>query len=161
MDTSRRFKTSGVTLVEVLVGISIVVMMLVAIGLAVNNYVAARTALLSDTKAAYLAEEGYEIVRALRDNNWATMSGLTTGTTYYLSVATSTIAVTNTPEVIDGEYLRSFVVYDAYRNGSDDITSSTTVGASADTDMKEVHVSVGGPSGTSTFTGLLGNLFQP
>ena len=128
------------------------------LGISVNTFVDARRALLNDTKSLYLAEEGYETLRALRDDDWNTLDALIIGTTYYLDVATTTIAVSGTPEVIDGEFYRSFVFNDVYRDADDDVTASTTPGATVDPEILEVTVSVFGPSGTSSLTALLTNL---
>lgn len=151
-------KQSGVTLVEVLVGISIVAVTLIAIGFGVNAYVEARRELITETKSTYLVEEGYEIIRAIRDNDWNTLEALTTGTTYYLAVATTTIAISNSPEIIDSNYRRSFVPQAVYRNGSDDIVTSTTPGATIDDGSRQIDVSVAGPNGTTTLSAILSNL---
>ena len=145
-------------MVEVLVGISIVAVTLIAIGFGVNAYVEARRELITETKSTYLVEEGYEIIRAIRDNDWNTIEALTTGTTYYLAVATTTIAISNSPEIIDSNYRRSFVPRAVYRNGSDDIVPSTTPGATVDAGSRQIDVSVAGPNGTTTLSAILSNL---
>lgn len=152
-------RQAGVTLVEVVIGISIIAIAVVAIGYSVTQYVEARAALLNDAKGAYLAEEGYEIIRAIRDTDWNTIEALTIGTTYYLDVSTTTIAITNTPEIIDTTFNRSFVVQHVYRNASDDIVISTTPGATVDDGSREVEITVGGPNGTSTFEAIITNVF--
>ncbi len=151
-------RQAGVTLIEVLIAISIITSMLVVVGLSVTAYVNARTELLDDMKAVYLAEEGYEMLRALRDDDWNTLDALTRDTIYYFDVATTTLAVGGTPEVVDGSFARSFVLREVYRDGDDDITASTTSGASVDTEIVEVEVTVVGPSGTSSVTSLLSNI---
>lgn len=155
-----RFNQSGVTLVEVVIGISIIATTLVAIGLSVNAYVDARAVLLVNTKAVYLSEEGYEIVRAIRDMNWNTIDALPINTTRYLSVSTTTIAVTTTPEIIDGQFRRSFIVRSVYRSvTTDDIVTSSLPGATVDDGSRKIEISVSGPHGTSTFEAILTNLF--
>jgi type II secretory pathway pseudopilin PulG len=154
-----RISQSGITLVEVVVAISIVTVSLVTIGFSVTAYVDARSALLVNAKAAYLGEEGYEILRALRDENWNTIDGIALDTTKYLAVSTTTISVTSTPEIIDTDYTRSFIVHPLYRNGSDDIVSSTAMGAVVDDDGREVEINVVGPTGTTTFEAILTNLY--
>ena len=155
------FRQKGVTLIEVLIAISIISTIVIAVGFSVNTFVDARTNLLHNTRAVYLAEEGYEIIRALRDDSWSTLDALTLSDTHYLDVATSTIAFSGTQEVIDGLYYRSFVLSEVYRDGSsgDDITASTTAGATVDADMVEVTVSVFGPTGTTSLTAILSNLY--
>lgn len=149
---------SGITLIEVIVAISIIASMVIAIGFSIITYVDARAALLTNTKTLYLAEEGYEILRALRDDDWNTIDTLTVDTYHYLDVATSTIGVTVTPEIIDGEYRRSFIVRDLYRDGTDDVTASTTSGATVDPDSREVEIFVASPLGTSSLHAILTNI---
>lgn len=151
---------SGITLIEVLVAVSIVSAILVVVGFSVTSFVEARSRLLVNTEALYLAEEGYEIVRALRNDDWATIDGYTVDTTYYLDVATTTIAIGGTPEVIDGTYYRSIIFREVYRDGNDDITASTTPGATVDPDMREVEIAVFGPTGTTTLRAIIGNIFS-
>jgi type II secretory pathway pseudopilin PulG len=154
-----RTSESGITLVEVIIGVSIIATLLVAIGFSVTAYVNARTALLNNVKSAYLAEEGYEIIRALRDDDWTTIDALALDTTLYLDVTPSTIAVTNTPEVIDTDFSRSFVLRAVYRDVNDDIVSASNPGATVDDGSREVEITVTGPSGTDTFEAVITNLY--
>lgn len=151
---------SGVSLIEVITGVAIITIILVAIGFAVQTYVAARTTLLVNLKATYLAEEGYEIIRSLRDENWNTIDALPVNTTRYLSVSTTTRAITTTPEVIDTNFRRSFKLQSVYRNSNDDIVASTAPGAALDSETREVEMSVSGPNGTTTFEAILTNLYN-
>ena len=75
-------------------------------------------------KAELIAEEGLEALRLIKGDDWEGLSALTSGTTYYFYLATSSWSVTSTPEVIDGEFYRSFRPYAVYRDASDDIVSS-------------------------------------
>ncbi len=75
-------------------------------------------------KAELIAEEGLEALRLIKGNDWAGLSALTSGSTYYFHLATSSWSVTSTPEVIDGEFYRSFRSYDVYRDASDNIVTS-------------------------------------
>ncbi len=141
------------------IGIGIISVSLVAIGLSINTYVAARSALLNNLKATYLAEEGYEIIRAVRDTNWNTIDALTANGTYYLDVSGAAPAITTSPEIIDTNFRRSFVLRAVYRNGSDDIVSSTTVGAVIDDGSRQFDIFVAGPNGTTTFQAVLSNIY--
>jgi prepilin-type N-terminal cleavage/methylation domain-containing protein len=155
----RSFYAKGMSLVEVLIGISIISVMLVVIGYSINTYVNARAALLNNTKATYLAEEGIEVIRAVRDNDWNTIDALPTNTTRYLSVSTTTFSIVTTPEVIDTNFYREFKVRPVYRNASDDIVASTTVGATVDDGSRQIDMYVGGPAGTTTMQAIITNLY--
>ena len=148
----------GITLIEVAVSITIITAILVVVGFSVNAYVEARSQLLVNAKALYLAEEGYEIIRALRDDDWSTFGGLANGTTHFLSVATSTIGMGVGPEEIDSEFFRSFVLGAVYRNSNDDVVDSTTSGAVVDPNTRLVTVSVAGPTGTTSLQAVLANI---
>lgn len=148
-------RQQGITIIEVIVAISIISIMVVVIGYSVITFVDARSQLLSNTQAIYLTEEGYEILRALRNDDWNTIDALTVGDTYYFDVATTTITITSTPEVIDGTYYRSFELAPVYRDGNDDIATSGTI----DPDTLEVTVSVYGPTGTTSLTAILANIY--
>jgi prepilin-type N-terminal cleavage/methylation domain-containing protein len=152
-----RFKSkqAGITLVEVVVAIAIVGVMLAVVGFSVLAYLDARSKLLSNMKTMYLAEEGYEILRALRDEDWNTISGLAVDTTYYLSVSTTTLATTTAPEVIDAEYYRAFELKTAYRDGDDDLTDTP---GTSDSETRIVKVYAWGPTPTTTMTAILTNI---
>lgn len=152
--------TRGITLVEVLIGVAIASLILIfstnAIALFIN---AGRTA-AEKTKAVYLAEEGLELMRFVRDQSWNNISTLSTSGTHYLRVTTTTVTTTVTPESIDG-YRRSFTIQNVYRNTvSDDIVASTTSGAVADTQSKYIRMTVqwGTPTTTVSLTSILSNL---
>ena len=145
----------GITIVESLIGLSILAFIIVFILLSVTLFQSSANLALSNTKATYLAEEGEEFARFIRDNNWATMSGLTSGTTYYFAPTASSIGVTTTPEVIGGTYTRSFTVQDTQRNGSGDFVES---GGTANTGGKVVTVSVTWGAESVQFKSILVNI---
>ncbi len=153
-----RSKEAGITLIEVVIGISIITIAAVAIGYSINSYVSARAALLSDLKAAYLAEEGYELIRSIRDDDWMVIDALSLGTLHYLDVSSTTATVSATPEVIDGAYTRSFELEALYRNASDDVTTSGAPGATVDDGGRMLNVHVNGPNGTTTFEAIITNI---
>lgn len=149
-------RQSGITLIEVMVAVAIIAIIAVTVGYSVTTYVQARAALLTDTKALYLAEEGYEILRVLRDEDWNNIDSLTLGNTYSFDVTTTTISLSNTVEVVDSEYYRSFKVSEIERDANDDITFSGF--GSADSGARMVMVAVFGPTGTTSLSGVLTNI---
>jgi len=150
---------AGITLIEVVIAIAVIASIVIAVGYAVTAYVEARSHLLIDTKAMYLAEEGYEIVRSLRDDDWNTIDSLVNNTVYYLDITAATIAVGTTAEVIDTDFVRSFIVEPVYRNASDDIVDATTPGATIDPGTRRLIMSVASPNGTTTVQAILTNLY--
>lgn len=158
MKTRLQFYGRGISLVEVLVGVSLIGVVGIFIGITITQFAQIRNNILTDTNKVYLTEEGYEIVRLLRDDNWTNISNLSLNTPYFLQVSTTTLAIGGSSELIDGRYNRGFLVQSIYRNGSGDIVASTTSGAIIDTDARELSVYVGDNNGTNTIKAILVNL---
>lgn len=98
---------------------------------------------LNKIRANFIAEEGLEALRFLRDKSWSdNLSAPAPGTTYYLSFnAVSSLWSINTsgPGLVDNLFSRKVTVENVYRNSSDDIVSS---GGTLDPDTKKFNVSV-------------------
>jgi prepilin-type N-terminal cleavage/methylation domain-containing protein len=146
----------GVTLIEVVIAIAIISIMIVVVGYSVMTYVDARAQLLDNTKKLYLAEEGIELLRVLRDEDWTAIESLTVDDTYGFSVSTTTIATAGTVEEIDGTFYRSFVVSAVRRDANDDI--DFLGGGTIDPDTRLVTVSVFGPTSTTSLSAILTNI---
>ncbi|USN87370.1 MAG: prepilin-type N-terminal cleavage/methylation domain-containing protein [Candidatus Nomurabacteria bacterium] len=152
---------NGFSLIEVILGVSIITIIGIFVGLSVTQFSSTRNTILSETKKIYLAEEGYEIIRLLRDETWTNISSLSLDTTYFLDISTTTLAISGTPEIINNDYTRSFSLQYAYRDGSNDIVASSTPGATADVDMRKVFIYVSDGKSTTTYKALLANLPTP
>ena len=150
-------KYRGIALTEVILGAAVAGIILVGISHTLTLFLKASNGTLEQTKALYLAEEGHELLRYIRDENWNTLDGLTTGTTYYLTVSTTTIGTTTTPEVIDTDYTRSFVLNNLNRDSNDDFVES---GGSSDPDSRIVTVTVSWGSKSVTLDSILTNIFD-
>lgn len=157
--STKRVVNRGVALVEVILGASIISMIIGAMFFGVTLMVEIRDRIITQNIALYKAEEGIELVRFLRDDAWANISGLSVDTTYYLAVTTTTIASSVTPEV-DGVYSRQFILREVHRDFAYDYTvASTTSGAYVDGGARWVEVSVGHPYGTTTLAALITDIF--
>lgn len=157
---SNRLRIRGISTVEVLLGVSIFALVVVFTMFSVSLFIDGADDAHQQVQALYLAEEGYEIVRYIRDEDWNTIDALATDTTHYLDVASTTVAVTATPETIGGSYNRSFVLREVYRDSDDDIVASSTVGASVDTGSRYVDVYVSWGTEQVVLEGLLTNIFD-
>jgi Tfp pilus assembly protein PilV len=94
-------------------------------------------------RANFLAEEGLEVLRYLRDDSWSrNLAGLTAGTSYYISFNSGTsqwsIGTTN-PGVIDSIYTRVITLENVSRDSSDNIVSS---GGTNDPNTKKFNASM-------------------
>lgn len=101
---------------------------------------------LRQTQASFLLEEGAEAVKSIRDASWATISGLTLGTNYYMTfnTGTNTWSLGTTPlGTIDGLFTRTVVLSGVSRDSNDDIVTSG--GTYDDARTKKVTVSVSWP----------------
>ncbi len=118
---------------------------------------------LDKIRANFIAEEGLEASRFLRDTSWAgNLAGLSQGQTYYFSFATttSTWSVGTNGSEIDKLFLRKVTLENVYRNGSYDIADSGAL----DSDTKKINVSVEwlerGSTTTITASTYLTNIFN-
>lgn len=140
----------GLSLVELLVGASILSIFIVSLVVVFQNFLVQSFNSVERVQASYLLEEGVEAVKALRDENWdENIDGLTFGNTYYLEYVSNLWTPTATqPELIDGVFDRSFILEAVERDGSDVIADSGTV----DPNTVKVSVFVSWSQGTATTT---------
>lgn len=138
----------GFFLVEVVVASSVIAVVLVLLLGAIQNTVEASQRSLERTQAAYLLEEGAEAVKLIRSQAWSSISGLTNGTTYYLSWNGSAWVLTTSLQKVDG-FTRSVVFSAVSRDGNSDIVTS---GGTTDSGTKKVTITISWvvPSGTQT-----------
>lgn len=152
---SKKVKTNGFSLVEVLVGASVI---LVAIFTLMNSYAVFIKASAGSSKtveATYLLEEGIEAMRFIRDTGWANLVAVGTSSSKYLVfVASSTQPyyvwqTTSTKSLIDGVFLRTIKIDDVKRDLSTQNISST---GAYDANTKMVTVTVAWPYKNATTT---------
>lgn len=133
-------KNRGVALIEILVVIAI-------IGIAVFSLyellVLSRATTSRDLRASqarYLAQEGLEAVRTIRDQSWSeNIEPLSAGTTYYATLSGSTWALTTTnPGPIENLFTRTIVFHTVNRDANGNISES----GSSDPDTRQVTSSV-------------------
>ncbi len=137
---------AGFLTIEVLIAISIMTISILA-SMAVSQkavYVSRQS--LHTSQANFLLEEGGEIVRILRDNNWTNISSLTAGTQYYATFSGGTWTLSTTPNTID-DFTRKIVFSSVNRdNTTKDIASAGT----DDPNTKLVTVTVSWLEGGTT-----------
>lgn len=133
---------AGIIAVEAVIGVSLAGLILVYSVYAINTYVNSGRDIAEKTQALYLAEDGLELIRYVRDNAWTNISSIPLNQTRYLETTNTGVSVSVTPEIVDG-YTRSFTLDNVYReSGTYDIMASTTAGSVADTDSKYVTMTV-------------------
>ena len=78
-------RTGGFALVEIIIATGIVSLSLLAITVSAGKTLNLSNHALKQTQASFFLEEGAEAVKTNRDNDWSTISALSTNTDYYLS----------------------------------------------------------------------------
>lgn len=151
----------GFGLVEVLVAGAVLATSLLGISAYYQQSLRVSQTSLHTTQAAFLLDEGIEVVRILRDVHWNNISGLTAGTPYYLEWNGTTWATTTTVSLIEGLFDRTIVVADINRDLNDDIVTS---GGTTDTGIRKATVTVSwderGSTITKTASMYISNLFD-
>jgi Tfp pilus assembly protein PilV len=138
----------GISLVEVVVGVSLIAISLIGLVGAYNFYF--RIALKDTTfiQASFLLEEGLEAARSIRDNDWDSIANLISGNDYGFEYEGNSWQSTTTLSSIDGFFYRTFVVSNILRDSNDDISLSGT----EDPNTKEITVTVSWFDNNSTTT---------
>ncbi len=152
MSKAQNQRQRGMTLVEAVVGISLFALVITGLAGAYFYYLRNVFKLTQTIQGSYLAEEGIEAIRSMRDNGWsASFNVYVPGTTYYFEWSGSKWLATTVPTTTDGIFYRKFTVETVERNASDDIVAS---GGTVDSGTKKATVVVSWPSqnGTTTAT---------
>jgi len=141
----------GFTVVEIVVAAALIASIVTAIAGAWQLYLKLSNQTAGLTAAALLAEEGGEALGLMRDQGWtANIVPLSIGTTYYLYWNGSAYAVQTSPVVVGGNYVRSFTLSYALRDGNYNYTgTSSSCGGSCDADTRDAFITVSFASSTA------------
>lgn len=135
---SRVAASGGSGIIEVIVGVAVVSIALWGLGtIAAYSHEVVQIS-GERVRAAFLASEGIEAVKNMRDIGWGGQIGtLAASTTYYLAFdeAQERWRSTTTASSVDG-FTRTFALYNVYRDANSDIAGSGTL----DTGTKRVVV---------------------
>ncbi len=154
-------KNSGFMMVETLVAASIIaVSVLVSMTVAQKSVYISRQA-LHTAQAAFLLEEGAEMVRILRDNSWNNISNLTAGTTYYPTFSGSAWTLSTTGSTV-GIFTRSLTISSVNRDDTtkDIVNSSGTPDSGTKLFTVTVSWGEGGTTITKTLKFYIANIFS-
>lgn len=153
----------GFSLVEVIIAASIITISVLSIVGVYSTFVKNTFDNTRPIQATYLAEEGVEAVKSMRDFGWnSNISSLTVGSTYrlYFNNSLNKWQATTTATLIDSTFDRTIVLGTAYRDGSDNLTVSGT----ADSNTRLLTVNVAwinhGATSTKTLQTYITNLFD-
>ena len=144
-----RILSRGFALVEIIIGVAIISVGILAANSTYSAYVSYALANQKNIQASYILEEGLEAMTFLRDFGWtANISKLSTTTTYYLTLNGTYWATTTSAQYVDGEFLRKINITDVKRDASDHIAVAGTY----DSNIKKVTATVDYPQGHATST---------
>ncbi len=146
----KKHPNKGISLVEVIVAAAIIGSAVLATMGVYANLSKLSYQNMPKIQANYLAEEGIEAVRTLRDSGWsAKISKLSTTTAYNLYWNGTNWTATTTSALIDNLFSRAFTLSDVVRDANFNIASSS---GTYDSGSKMVSVTVSWPDrdGTST-----------
>lgn len=117
----------GIGLIEVVIGAALVFIIFSGIISVFNFYLKDSVSVTDNIKAEFLAVEGLEALRSIRDNGFSGIASLPRDTDIYLAFDGVRWFATTTPEIIDSVYARSFQISDVYRDSFGAIVSSGTL----------------------------------
>ncbi len=161
----KAYLNRGIGLLEIIIATAILGVALGSVVVTYGDYL--KTALLNTDaiKATYLAEEGIEAVRFLRDTSWTNKIGnLTVSTNYFLNYATTTkvwsITAADSSNMIDRTYMRTVNFAPVYRDSGGQMVDS---GGTTDANTRMVTVTVSwlshGATTTKSLSAYIANLF--
>lgn len=129
----------GVGLVEMIVGLSVFVIIVLSFIISLNYFIKNSILGTKTVQSYFLTEEGLEAIKSMRNNSWATnINQLVSGQEYYFYFNGSKWESTTTPIKIDDFFTRKFNLENIYRDTNGDISSSGVLDAGS----KKVNVSV-------------------
>ncbi|MEX2052227.1 MAG: hypothetical protein WD991_00835 [Candidatus Paceibacterota bacterium] len=140
--------TKGFMTVEIIMGLSIVTLSVLAFLNVAERSIRVAKQSTESTQAAFLLEEGAEVVRVLRDTDWNNIASLTAGTNYYPALSGSTWSLSTTPNSV-GMFSRAVSFSPVARESSTGDISAT--GAN-DPGTKLVSVTVSWSRGGEVLT---------
>jgi prepilin-type N-terminal cleavage/methylation domain-containing protein len=158
----QRSTNQGFTMVEAVVAISILAVMLATLGSITSKILSSSLDNTAKIQAAYLAEEGLEVMRLLRDESWSTNIAVRpSGTNFYIHYDGSAWSATSTNMLIGNLFERRIMLSDVRRDSSQRIVES---GGNNDPNIKKVTVTLvwnsRGATSTRSLSTYLTNVFD-
>lgn len=160
--TNKYKNEEGSSLVEALVATALTLVVSLALSTVFTSILNMSLANSNRIQATFLAEEGVEVARILRDSGWTSNIEIhSSGVPFFIAFENSNWSATSSSAYIDGTFERSVTLSDVYRDSNHDIVSS---GGTLDSTTKKatVFVSWSNRSATSTKTlsAYLTNIFN-
>ncbi len=146
----RNKKENGFGLLEVVIGVAIISVSIFSLTAVSSLALRIAEENTKEIQAVFLAEEGLEALRVLRDSSWlGNIATLNSSTDYFLNFSEGKWQVASSNIYIDGIFERKFSLQNINRDSNDDIVAS---GGSNDPNTKKFTVSVSWLSRKGTTT---------
>lgn len=141
--------SAGFSLVEVVVAVSVAILSILAAWNVYNLFIKLSFSNPSLFQASFLAEEGIEAVKFMRDGGWtANISTVPASSPRTFVFNGSSWSLASAPSLIDGKYDRRVVFEDVYR----DMAGNIAAAGSLDQNTKKVTVTVSWSKDSATST---------
>jgi len=129
----------GIGLVEMMTGLSVFIFIVLSFIVSFNYFIKNSILGTKTIQAYFLAEEGIEAIKSMRNNSWAAnINQLISGQEYYIYFNGNYWESTTTQSTIDGVFTRKFILENIYRDTNGDISSSGVL----DSGSKKIDVSI-------------------
>lgn len=154
-------QSAGFSLVEVIIAVSIATFSILAVWRVYTFFIELSLSNPALFQASFLAEEGIEAVKFMRDDGWTEkIAPLSSDISYHLAFDGSGWEATTTPILIDNRFYRLVNFANVYRDSSGNIVDS----GSPDANTKKISVTVSWQKNTGTTTKeiitYVSNIFQ-
>ncbi|PIP73381.1 MAG: hypothetical protein COW88_02060 [Candidatus Lloydbacteria bacterium CG22_combo_CG10-13_8_21_14_all_47_15] len=147
-----RTAQQGFGLIEIVIGSAIISSALLGIVFAGGTYERVSREVRETIKVSFLADEGVEAMRSIRDDDWSVFASLAVGTPYYLVFSGGQWTATATPDTIDSMFTRTVTLYNVSRDSATNKISTSSGGTYIDAETREVRASVSFERAATTTT---------
>ncbi|MEK7147820.1 MAG: hypothetical protein AAB758_00825 [Patescibacteria group bacterium] len=159
---NRKIRTQGSSLVEALVAVSIFLVVVISVTSVSSFLIKNSLETLAKVQAAYLTEEGLEVMRLFRDVSWSNnIASLVSGDPFSLTFDGEGWDIVSVSAPVDGTFSRTLMLGDVYRDGSGNIVAS---GGTLDPNTKKITSTISwnsrGGLNTRSLSTYLTNIFN-
>ncbi len=159
---NKKSKNDGYSLAEALVATALALMVFLSLNTVFTMILNMSLLNSSRIQSNFLAEEGLEVVRILRDSGWQDNIAIhSSNSPFFIIFENQNWSATSSYVLVDDVFERSVVLSDVYRDSNYDIVLN---GGTLDSNTKKVTVSVSwsnrGATSTKSFSTYLTNIFE-
>lgn len=152
---------NGFGLIEIVISITLISVALFAFATTSRIAFRAVNEASDRQRAGFLAEEGIEALKTIRDDDWTNISLLTLNQSYHLVFLGGVWNATTTVQLIDGLFTRTFTLSEVFRDPANDNIASS---GESDSDTRKVKIEIDWQTYNATRTTeaitYITNLFQ-